>query len=117
MKKMRKTVEKCGLNIWDLENRPFVLTVVREWAKKLQVPNQEKNIAEKTSHQLWPIPMKIGSKDILREHFGFFFFFNHLYESRSQKKYPKYPETNQYIWVNIQGFLGKNAEKCGKCGK
>jgi hypothetical protein len=28
--KMQKICGKCGLNFWDLEKLPFVLTVVRE---------------------------------------------------------------------------------------
>ncbi len=36
------------------------------------------------------------------------------------EKYPRYPETNQYIWVAIQDFrekTWKNMEKCGKMRK
>ncbi len=70
--------------------------------------------------------MKIGPNDILREHFGHFFFC-HLCDPTTQKKYPRYPETNQYIWVAIKGFggggSGKNSENMAmrkmreKCGK
>ncbi len=59
--------------------------------------------------------MKIGPNDILREHFDHFFC--HLYAPRSQKKYPKYLETYQCVWVATQRFWEKNAGKCGKMRK
>ncbi len=65
------------------KNRRFALTMVREWAKKITCTKPRQNTAEEISHQLWPISLKIGPNDILREYFATFYY---LYAPRSQKK-------------------------------
>ncbi len=60
---------------WDLEKLPICPDSGQGTGKKNHKSQTKKNPAEKISHQLWPISMKIGPNDILRGHFGHFLLF------------------------------------------
>ncbi len=76
MWKMRgKMREKCG----KMRSKPLGLRKITslswQWSgngRKITSPKPRQNTADKIRHQLWPISMKIGPNDILREHFGYF---------------------------------------------
>ena len=72
MRKNAENAEKCGLKYWDLEKSPICPDSGQGMGKKNPKSQTKKNTAEKISHQLWPISMKIGPNNILRGHFGHF---------------------------------------------
>ncbi len=63
------------------------------------------------SHQLWPIPMKIGT-NVLREHFDIFLIF--ICPEVPEEIPPDTPKlTNKFGWLP-QDFGEKNAENAEK---